>query len=685
MKRFLVPMAAAFAIQSCAQVKAPAPIYPIPTPAQVAWQKMEQYAFVHFGLNTFNDLEWGFGDTPAATFNPTHLDVEQWIRTVKAAGLKGIIITAKHHDGFCLWQSKYTDYSVKNSPWKDGKGDMVREMIEACKKHGLKVGLYLSPWDRNHAQYGKEEYVTYFRNQIDELINQYCNDGTELFEYWFDGANGGDGYYGGARERRNINPGEYYQYEKCGDIIHERFPDAMIFGGTSPTIRWIGNESGWAGETNWAMWTNGLGESKQLQWGMEEGRDWLPGEVDVSIRPGWFYHEREDHQLKSLSKLIDIYYQSVGRNANLLLNFTVSLRGTIPAADSARIIEWRKTIDEQLKTNLLKDAKVEASNSRGGNFKATKVNDDNWDSYWATQEGVVKGELNFTFKKPTELNRILLQEYIPLGQRVKAFSVDYFANGEWRAVPTTDTMSTIGYKRIIRFKNVTAERIRVNFLDARGALAINNIEAFCAPALLVEPTITRDANGKVSIKGADETANLYYTTDGSEPTINSTPYTAEFALNGKGTVKALAQDPAARERVSSTAVKNFDILASAFSVKGAEGSAKMFDGNTMTSYELPKGKSEATIDLGGEYDLVGFSYLPNQSRWGGGVITHYEIWANGKRVAQGEFSNIKANPIEQTIMFDAPVSSSQLKFVAKALAQGSGERASIAEFGVITK
>lgn len=680
MKKLLI--VASLWLVACSQVKAPEPVYPIPTPEQVEWQKMEQYAFVHFGLNTFNDLEWGYGDTPSTTFNPTHLDADQWVQTIKSAGMKAVILTAKHHDGFNLWQSKHTEYSVKNSPWRDGKGDMVRELIEACKKHNLKIGLYLSPWDRNHADYGKPEYVEYFQKQITELINEYC-DGVDMFEYWFDGANGGDGYYGGAREKRSIDPANYYQYEKCVEIIHKKFPKAMIFGGTKPTIRWIGNESGWAGETNWAMINDPQDHYHSYPYGRSDGEDWLPGEVDVSIRPGWFYHAREDHQVRSLSNLVNIYYESVGRNANLLLNFPVSLRGTIHPTDSSRIVEWWRTIQAELKTDLLRDADVESSNTRGGDFKAAKVNDADWDSYWATEDGVNKADITFTFSKPTAVNRVLLQEYIPLGQRVKAFSIDYYANGAWSPVPTKDSMTTVGYKRIIRFENVTAEKLRVNFLDSRACLAINNIEAFCAPSLLVEPIIGRNKEGLVSIKGGDVTGKIYYTIDGSEPTASSTPYTEPFKLDGKAVVKAVSQDPASPERMSPVAVRNFDVLTSGFKVKGNEKATEMFDLNSYSNFVMEKGKNDVTILLGGEYNISGFTYLPNQHRGGGGVITNYQLWVGGKKVAEGEFSNIKANPIEQIVKLSQPVKASELRFVATGVVDGN--RGVVAEFGLITE
>lgn len=540
----------------------PAAIPPLPTPEQVAWHQTEMYAFVHFGLNTFNDLEWGYGNTPASTFNPENLDCEQWARIIKAAGLRGIVLTTKHHDGFCLWPTATTEYSVKNAPWKDGKGDVVRDLVNACNKYGLKVGFYLSPWDRNNANYGKPEYVQTYHAQIEELVSDY----GPIFEFWFDGANGGTGWYGGADEKRSIDAVTYYDYEWARRQIKSKHPKAMIFGGTVPDIRWIGNESGWADATQWSIYES----EPALKWkyagsqrGDENATKWLGAEVDVSIRPGWFYHAREDHQVRTLTQMVDYYYNSVGHNANLILNFPIALTGQIHPIDSARVMEWAAVIRNDFKENLLKNAK-----------KSTKPN-----------------ELTFSFPKETTFNRVLIQENITLGQRVRSFVIETFQYGQWIPVNAVDSTTTIGYKRIVRFKDVTAKQFRIRVLDARGPVFITNVEAYLA-----------------------------------------LPYLEDMKV-----------------------VLTHDIPATAFSVVAPNDAktARIFDGNDYTFYRLPKSKPELVIQLTEPQIITGFRYTPNQNRDALDYITNYQLFIDDKLIAEGEFSNIRNSPIQRRIYFEA--------------------------------
>ena len=636
-------------------------------------------------MNTFTDMEWGYGDKDPQLFNPSELDCRQWCELFKEAGMKGVILTAKHHDGFCLWPSAYTDYSVKQSPWRNGNGDLVRELADACKEYGLKLGIYLSPWDRNHKEYGTEAYITYFRNQLNELLTNY----GDIFEVWFDGANGGSGYYGGADETRSVDRKTYYDWPGTNQLVKKLQPDAVIFSDAGPDVRWCGNEAGWVGETNWStlrreeVWP-GWPHYQQLQNGHEDGSYWVPAEVNVSIRPGWFYHAREDHQVKSLSHLVDLYYRSVGHNANFLLNFPVALNGKISPADSIRAVEWYQTIQNDLKTNLLKGASVKASNSRGGQFKADKTNDGNWDSYWATEDGVTNATLTFTFNKPTDVNRLMIQEYIPLGQRVKAFTIETEKDGQWTPVEAADSTTTVGYKRIVRFQTVNADKIRINFLDARGPLCINNVEAFLAPALLTEPEIRRDRKDVVSIRVEDKNSELHYTTDGSVPTKDSPRYTEPFAFAQKGTIKAISYDRTF-DKSSPVSVKELDIPASNYTViyPKDEKTIAMFDGNGYTTFYLPKGKQEIEIQLANDMPIAGFRYVPNQGRDAGGHISNYQLFVNNKKVAEGEFSNIKHNPIEQEIRFPA-IKGNKIRFVATRIVDNQPQ-AGIGEFSVITE
>ena len=459
MKRFPILAAATLLLLvGCHQVE---PYGAIPTQQQLAWQDMDMYAFIHYSLNTYTDQEWGFGNEDPALFNPSDLDCRQWARVCKQAGMKGIIFTAKHHCGFCMWPSAYTEYSVKNSPWKDGKGDVVRELADACREEGLKFAVYLSPWDRNYAEYGRPEYITYFRNQLRELLTNY----GDIFEVWFDGANGGDGWYGGANETRRIEK-TYYEWPETYRLIRELQPDCVIWGDNAnrADLRWVGTEAGYVGETNWStMPAEGQAGYAMLHYGVEDGDVWCPGETNTSIRPGWFYHETENAHVKSLSKLMDTYYKSVGRNSTLLLNFPVAPNGRIHPTDSLRGIAFKNMIDEAFKTNLVDKARV-------------------------SHKGLTT---TISFRRPTNFNRFVAEEDIALGQRVKKFTLEALVDGAW--LPLTDELAedgdgltTIGHRRIICFPTVKASKLRFTIVDTKAEPVIKKIGLYLAPVLTAD-------------------------------------------------------------------------------------------------------------------------------------------------------------------------------------------------------
>lgn len=617
-----IPVVACCLSCTSGKVLPPEPILPVPEPKQVEWQQMETYAFIHFGLNTFNDREWGYGDTDPKTFNPTNLDCEQWAQTLVKAGMKGVILTAKHHDGFCLWPFEGTDYSVKNSPWKNGQGNVVKELSEACKKYGLKFAVYLSPWDRHQANYGTPEYLPYFYAQLHDLLTNY----GPVFEVWFDGANGGDGWYGGAKDIRTIDRKNYYNYPRIYEMLDSIQPQAIIFSDGGPGCRWVGNEKGFAGATNWSFLRKGevhpgYDKSYELQYGHPDGNQWVPAECDVSIRPGWFYHPEEDDRVKSPDQLVDLYYRSVGHNATLLLNFPVDRRGLIHPVDSANAVRFHEMIQQQLKTNLVAGMIPKVSNERGGDFVASALTDDNFDTYWATEDGVTTADIEFSFDTPTRMNRMMLQEYIPLGQRVKAFVVEYLDKDTWLSVKLNEETTTIGYKRLLRFETVETKGIRIRITDARGPLCLSNVGVYDA--------------GNVSDSFVEKVED-----------IESVPY--------------LLPD-----------------------VK-AEEAAKASDKQAQTTCFVEGDR--LLIDLQEERLVSSLHFLPDQGEPNKGLIANYEIRVGTSKdavnqlVKSGEFSNIQNNPVMQSVFF-TPVKTRYIELKATRMIH-AGEPMGFAELGV---
>lgn len=471
--RIVIPML--LGVMAC-QPTPPAPMSVVPAEHQIAWHEMEQYAFVHFTINTFTDREWGFGDESPALFNPTDFDAEALVKIVKDANLKGLILTAKHHDGFCLWPSKYTEHSIKNSPYKGGEGDIVGEVAEACRRQGIKFGIYLSPWDRNHAGYGTDEYLEYYRNQVRELLTAY----GPLFEMWFDGANGGDGYYGGAYETRWVESGYlYYDWPKVIDIIRELSPETVVWSSSLPDARWCSNERGiidkhcWAMATPENMYPGGRDNIEVLKHGEENGSRWAPAEADVSIRPGWFYHDYE--QPKSPEHLFDIYLSSVGRGGTLLLNLAPDRRGRIPEQDVESLMRWRAMVESAFSKDLALDAKFSASSSRGWGYSARSMKGENT-SYWATADDITTGDVSIQWTDDITAKYIAIQEHIALGQRVKEFAIEARIGDRWQSLANG---TTIGYKQIIPLSDgVTTNELRIRFIDSRGPLAIARIAVY---------------------------------------------------------------------------------------------------------------------------------------------------------------------------------------------------------------
>jgi alpha-L-fucosidase len=450
---------------------------PKPSAAQLAWHDMEYYFFFHFGPNTFTDLEWGHGTESEDMFNPTELDCRQWVRTAKAAGAKGVIITAKHHDGFCLWPSKYSKHTVRESKWKNGKGDVLKELSAACKEYGLKFGVYISPWDRNHPDYGTEKYNDVFVNMMKELFTNY----GPIWELWWDGANG-EGPNGKL---------QVYDWKRFRETVKKLSPNTVIFSDVGPHVRWVGNESGIAGKTNWntldtAGFTPGKGGPNQdtLSSGNKYGKAWIPAECDVSIRPGWFYHEAEDSKVRTPENLFDLWLKSVGRGANLLLNIPPDRRGKIYKNDSLALMGFRNLRDQAFKSDLLKGRKLNylIENWGNGGVDGSKLYMPK-DRISDIDKGLVhKNEQMISFSKPEKINCIVLRENIANGQMITGYKIIIFNGKEKSEIVGT----TIGHKRILSFPPTTAESIEVYLTDMQNKDNLKSVSAYLINETLIE-------------------------------------------------------------------------------------------------------------------------------------------------------------------------------------------------------
>jgi alpha-L-fucosidase len=448
MKKSIWLFATCFGAFFLSKAQSITPLKPLPAARQLQWSKMEFYLFVHFGPNTFTDLEWGKGTEHEEVFNPTDLDCRQWCRVAKAAGAKGIIITAKHHDGFCLWPSKYSTHTVAQSKWKNGKGDVLRELRNACNEYGLKMGVYLSPWDRNHPAYGTAEYNEVYINMMKEIVQQY----GPFFEFWWDGANGE-----GPNGKKQV-----YDFGRFERTLRTIAPNTVVFSDIGPDIRWVGNESGIAGKTNWnlldtAGFTRGSGapSTDTLNTGNENGKNWIPEECDVSIRPGWFYHQQEDSLVKNPEALFQLYLKSVGRGASLLLNVPPDRRGHINEHDSVALVGFKKLRDESFSKPVFSKK-----------FQLAYQN--NYAIY---------------FGSPKKINCILIEEPMQFGQRVKKFSVQLKKGNE---IVKEIEATTIGRKRILTFDTTEADGFDIIIKDSKAKPVLSEAAAYLIDENLVD-------------------------------------------------------------------------------------------------------------------------------------------------------------------------------------------------------
>ena len=609
-------------------VTPPAPWGATPSARQWAWHRRERYAFVHFSINTFTDKEWGYGDESPALFDPSDFDPDQIVAAAKSAGLTGIILTAKHHDGFCLWPTMLTDHCIRHSPYRNGHGDIVGEMERAARRAGLAFGLYLSPWDRNHADYGRPAYVEYYRKQVVELCTRY---GT-LFEFWFDGANGGDGYYGGTRETRKIDAPRYYDWPSIVALVHRHQPMACTFDPLGSDIRWVGNEDGVAGDPCWPTMPNHPYVQAEGNSGVRGAPLWWPAETDVSIRPGWFYHPDEDARVKSPDRLIRLYDESVGRGTNLNLNIPPDRRGRIADPDCAALTSFGTAMRTTFATDLAAGAVAQASAERSSAFAAARVLDGDRETYWSTPDGVTDPSLVLDLPPGRTFDLIRLREYLPLGARVTRFAVDAEIDGRWQTLAEHDG---IGAQRMIRLpRPIAPRRLRLRILAAPVCPAISEIALF----------------------------------------------------------RQAAPAPVPVARISDPGV----LASAGWSIAAASGGEahRLIDGDTATAWVVPAptpgAPASVTIDLGVTVALAGFRLTPSRAvTMGAAPPRGYvaETSGDGQHwsvAATGEFPNIAYALATQRIAFAEPRAARFLRLRFDAVAVPAA-RLAIAELGAFTR
>ncbi len=693
--------------------KAPVIYGAVPNAAQLNLNEVGMYCIIHFGVDTYTDKEWGFGNEDPALINPVKFDAAQIVGAAKAGGFKGIVVVAKHHDGLCLWPTATTSHNITQSKWKDGKGDMVAEYQQACAKLGMQFGIYCSPWDRNSALYGTPQYADLYREQLKELYTHY----GKIFISWHDGANGGDGYYGGKNEVRKIDRNTYYGWPVNWAITRKLQPSAAIFGDSGPDVRWVGNEEGHAGETSWNTYTphaleegmtpsNGNVKYWEGTEGTRNGKYWMPAECDVPLRPGWFYHESQNAQVKSPYTLLKLYYNSVGRGATLDLGLSPNKDGVLEDEDVASLKAFGSILKQTFAVNLAKGAKLTASNVRGetshlhaGNpaadrnrsiYGPAQLLDNDRYSYWSTDENVTTPVLTLDLGTQKSFNVIRLRENIKLGQRIEAFEIDAFLAGKWEKIASA---TSIGSNRLIRLtQTVTAQKLRLRITKSPVCIALSDFGLYKEPAHLSSPVVSRNERGLVEISTLSPVSGIRYTLDGAVPVKSSLVYNKAFLLENGGVIRAIALES---NQVSEISTAEFEVSKAGWIVTGetkGKKSAAAIDENPGTIWSTLDQDSTLifepgviSIDLGRTLLINAFSYLPRQDRKLDGTVDQYafSVSSNGKEwqeVSRGEFSNIRANPVKQVVSLLAPVHARYIRFSGLRTVKGNGITA--AEIGV---
>lgn len=698
----------------------------LPRPSQVDWQRLETTFFIHYGPNAFTGVEWGTGKESPAVFNPTALDANQWVSEIASAGGKMVMLVVKHHDGFCLWPSRYTAQDVASSPWLGGNGDLARLVSEACTARGLKFGVYLSPADLfqiesptgyygngsssqsstiptdpasftgNPAagrtppagmpvlQYSVDDYNRYFLNQLYELLTEYGS----ISEVWFDGAT-----------PKQTNPPQQYDRTAWYQLIRSLRPEAII-AIKGPDARWVGNENGVARETEWSTLPIPV-QPEQHTWGDMTATDlgsrsklargnyltWYPAETDVPLLHGWFWAPNKT--ARTASQLIDIYYSSVGRNSNLLLNLSPDNRGLVPDKQLAPLRAMSQVIGQTFGNDLAAGSSAAATSSASGHAAAL-TRDESLDTWWEPAAGESSGELTLSLPVPATFDVVSLQEAIAQrGQRVESFAIDTWQDGAWTQRATG---TTIGHKRLLRLSApVTSDKLRIRILQSRLEPTLARVSLHKQADMVAEPQITRSAAGQVTLSAATG-ESIRYTLDGSEPDDGDALYSGSFELVLGGIVRASAWRTNGSHSLSAT--REFGIApagwtATAATAQAGHPAAHATDGNTSTYWHSSGGSAPQvlTLDLGASRWIGGLRYLPRQDGAYSGIVKDYRIetsadGSNWGVAAEGSFDNIRNNPVEQSVSFAQAVNARWVRFTAVAEVDGNNA-ASAAEISIL--